>query len=230
VEVGGSGCQTVVFGSGTVEVLDGARRPAGAELAIAVPGLIDGGRVVAASNLDWYDVDPAEALELEGSAALVLNDAAAAALGEAALRATPDGLPDLVFLGIGTGVGGAVVVDGALAGDNLIGHAPGFSSLPCRCGRTGCLETIVSGWALPEQPDARQLEAAAAALGAAIEAEPLATPQLVVVAGGLPAAHPSLLELLATALPHRTVEPSAAPAAAKSASAWGLRLALAAPA
>ena len=223
VEVGGSGCQTVVFDGDTVSFHDGARRPDGSELAIAVPGLIEDGRVVAASNLGWFDVDPAAQLSLDGQASVVLNDAAAAALGEAALR---DGVPDLVFVGLGTGVGGAVVAEGTVVAANLFGHAPGFSDRPCPCGRIGCLETVVSGWALPAALDAAALHAAAAVLASAIEAEPVATPRLVVVAGGIADAHPALIGALAAALPDRSVEASAAPAGAKSASAWGLRHAL----
>ena len=223
VEVGGSGCQTVVFEGDTVSFHDGARRPDGAELAIAVPGLIEDGRVVAASNLGWFDVDPAAELSLDGRASFVLNDAAAAALGEAALR---EGVPDLVFVGLGTGVGGAVVAGGTVVAENLFGHATGFSDRPCPCGRIGCLETVVSGWALPAALDATALHAAATLLARAIEAEPAAVPGLVVVAGGIADAHPALISALAAALPDRTVEPSAAPAGAKSASVWGLRHAL----
>ena len=86
VEVGGSSSQTVVFGDDTVVLLDGTHQPAGARLALAVPGLLDGHRVVGASNLGWIDVDPVEELGLRGPAEVVCNDAEAAALGEAELR------------------------------------------------------------------------------------------------------------------------------------------------
>ena len=59
VEVGGSGSQTVLFDDAAAPVIfDRAHRPFGARLAVAVPGIIEGKRVLAASNLNWYDVDP----------------------------------------------------------------------------------------------------------------------------------------------------------------------------
>lgn len=223
VEVGGSGCQTVVFdGDDAWRLLDGAHRPAGADLAIATPGLVEGGRVLVASNLGWYDVDPAHELGLEGPASVLLNDAEAAALGEAALRA-PGGGADLVFIGVGTGVGGATVHAGAVVAANLFGHATGFSEVTCRCGRVGCLETVAAGWALPPVLDAARLGLIARALAAAIEREQTATAELVVLAGGLTRANPALVAALRAELPERRVEPSAAPTGAKSASAWGLR-------
>ena len=219
VEIGGGSVETVLLGPGPEVVrTDGLRVPEGLPLLIAVPGIVEAGRVLAASNLDWYDVDPAEALGLDVSAAVVANDAEAAALGESALR---DGA-DLVFLGLGTGVGGAVVLDGVVA-SNELGHGQGsFSDLPCTCTRTGCLETVAAGWALPTPVPAEQLPVIADALARAVEAEPLATPQLVVLAGGLTRAYPELVPLLARAMPDRTVSATAA-TSTKSAAAWGLR-------
>ncbi|MDP9182126.1 MAG: ROK family protein [Actinomycetota bacterium] len=219
VEVGGGGVETVLLDpDGRATRHDGVEVPEGLPLLIAVPGLVADGRVIAATNLGWYDVDPAQHLGLAGPATLVCNDAEAAALGESILR---PGYPDLVFLGLGTGVGGAVVVDGRTT-TNLFAHSPGFSSRPCSCGRTGCLETVAAGWALPEAVDPAQLPAVAEALAQAVEAEPLAVPELVVLAGGLTAAHPELIELLAAHLPTRTVVGTAA-SGTKSAAAWGLR-------
>jgi glucokinase len=54
---------------------------------------------------------------------------------------------------LGTGVGGALWLDGALydgphgaAGE--IGHVPGFGDLPCTCGGRGHLETVAAGRAI----------------------------------------------------------------------------------
>ncbi len=220
VEVGASSVQTVLLGPGPhVEVFAGAQRPpAGTPLLIAVPGLIQGTRVVAASNVGWYDVDPAEALGLPAPADFVCNDAEAAAVGESALL---PGAPDLVFVGLGTGVGGAVVRDGSVRA-NLFAHLGGYSDRVCTCTRTGCLETVAGGWALAPRLSDADLPAIARALGDAVEREPLATPRLVVLAGGMSRAHPALLPLLQAALPGRTVAPSSA-LHAKSAAAWGLR-------
>ena len=218
VEVGGGGVETVVLGGPEPVVLAGARHPAGVPLLMAVPGLIEGTRVLAASNLGWLDVDPAEQLGLAGPADLVLNDAEAAALGESALR----GGADLTYIGIGTGVGGAVVADGVVVGANLLGHGGSFSDGPCPCTRIGCLETVAAGWALPDPLPSDRFAAVAAALATAVRDEPLASAPLVVLAGGLPRRHAGLVEALRTALPDRVVEPSAAPSGVKSAAAWGL--------
>lgn len=223
IEVGGSGTQTVHFdASGAHTISAGAGASADDVVGVAVPGIVRNGRVMAASNLGWYDVDPAEQLGLAAPAHTVLNDGEASALGEAALRE----IVDLVFVGLGTGVGGAVVRDSRVVADNLFGHAVGFSDRPCRCPQTGCLETVAAGWALPTPLPDDDVAAVAVALSRAIEDEPAAEDGLVVVGGGLAAGYPRLVDEVARHLPHRSVEPSAAPPAAKSAAAWGLRRAM----
>jgi predicted NBD/HSP70 family sugar kinase len=219
IEVGASGCQSTIVDGDDVQRVDGPVAAADLPLLLAVPGLIDGTRVVAASNLGWYDVDPVEALGLSGAATLLLGDAEAAALGEYALRGAR---ADLVFVGLGTGVGGAVVRDGAVV-DNLLGHLTGFGDRTCRCTQTGCLETVAGGWALPARLSSADVRDVAAAVADAVATEPLtADLDLVVLAGGIARRHPELVDLLAAELPGRRVSPTAAPADAKSAAAWGL--------
>jgi predicted NBD/HSP70 family sugar kinase len=226
VEVGGGGVQTIVFDNGsTPRVLEGAHQPNGAAVAFAVPGVIAGGVVREASNLGWRNIDPVRELGLRGPALLVLNDAEAAALGEAALRGT-DG--PVVFVTIGTGIGGAVVDQRSVLRANLFGHnAPDhgtrFGDLRCRCGREGCLETVAAGWALPDPLDDGTVEHVAELLARAIDAHPLATEGIIVVGGGIARRYPELIDRIAAFLPRRTVEASKAPATAKSAAAWGLR-------
>jgi hypothetical protein len=217
IEIGGSGAQTVTFeADGTARFWSGAIADAD-RVAIAVPGIVERGRVVAASNLGWFDVDPAEALHLGRSADVVLNDGEAQALGEAALR----GVDDLTLVALGTGVGGAVVNGGAVVADNLFGHATGYSERPCLCGATGCLETVAAGWAMPEPLPPAMVEPIARALAHAIAREPVT--RLVVVAGGMTRRHPGIVESVAALLTDHDVEASAAPEEAKSAAAWGLR-------
>lgn len=222
IEVGGGGVETVVLGGPEPVVLQGAAPPDGLPVLMAVPGLIEGDRVLAASNLDWWNVDPAAQLGVDRSATLLLNDAEAAALGESALR---DGA-DLVYVGLGTGVGGAVVRDEVVVGANLFGHGGAFSDTACPCGLTGCLETVAAGWALPDPLPAENLPGVAAAVATAVRDDPLAASGpaggLVVVAGGMSRRHPDLVAAIARALPERAVEPSAAPGGVKSAAAWGL--------
>jgi predicted NBD/HSP70 family sugar kinase len=223
VEVGGGGIETVLLGGAEPVVLTGAHLPPGLPLLMAVPGLIRRGRVLAASNLGWLDVDPARELGLAATAAVVLNDAEAAALGESALR---EGAA-LTYVGLGTGVGGAVVADGQVVGANLLGHGGAFSAAVCPCGRIGCLETVAAGWALPDPLPATRLGDVAAAVARAVRDEPLAVAPLLVVAGGLARRYPQLVDAIRVALPDHVVEPSAAPAQVKSAAAWGLALAYA---
>jgi hypothetical protein len=108
----------------------------------------------------------------------VQNDVDAHAAGEAWLGAAA-GLASVLVVAVGTGVGGAVVMDGTplrgahhVAGE--IGHlpTPGAEGLRCTCGRPGHLEALGSGPALhrhymslggaPESPDARDVVARAA--------------------------------------------------------------------
>ena len=219
VEIGASSVETVVLESSTVlHQASGAVSTPDLPLLIAVPGLVRGTRVIAASNLGWYDVDPAEQLGLPGPAAVVSNDAEAAALGESVLR---PGHPDLVFVGLGTGIGGAVVTRGT-AEANLFAHGGSFSDRACACGRVGCLETVAGGWALPDQLTESHLLDIACAVAKAVNDDPRATPPLLVLSGGLTAAYPALVGLLAAALPERLVVPTAA-LGTKSAAAWGLQ-------
>lgn len=223
VEVGASSIQTVLFkAGGSHAFLDGAQRPPGHELAVAVPGLIEDDRVLEASNLGWADVDPVEKLGLEGRACIVVNDAGAAALGEERLRGG-EVLGRLIYLGLGTGIGGAVVEDGELIAENLFGHMGGFGSASCACGGRGCLETVAAGWALPTPIDDASIVAAASAIAEAIHREPLATAEsLVVLGGGMARAYPQIVDLVRAGLEGLQVQTTSAPEQAKSAAPWGL--------
>jgi predicted NBD/HSP70 family sugar kinase len=226
VEIGGSSVETVLFApDGTVVRVEGPLRPAGARLAIASPGLIDGCRVAAASSLGWFDVDPAEVLGIGPSAELVLNDAEAAALGEVVLRG--DHAREALYVCVGTGVGAAVVRDGAVVAANLLGHSDAHTGADCLCGKVGCVETVAAGWALPQPIPVDAQATAPSARADPKRPEPHATPQLVVLAGGLVQRYPELCARIAAALPDRAVEASAAPDGFKSAAAWGLRHAVA---
>jgi fructokinase len=88
---------------------------------------------------------------------VLANDANCFALAEAcwgiAKRETPDAR--MVFgIILGTGVGGGIVVDGKVwNGRHGIGGEWGHNFLdesggPCYCGKTGCVETVISGPAL----------------------------------------------------------------------------------
>lgn len=131
-----------------------------AGVGVGVPGLIDleRGMTRFLPNLPtkWRDVPVAEPLQaMTGSPVRLLNDCRCAALGEMTFG-HGRGVPELTFayFTLGTGVGGAVAIDGKLrlgpvgaAGE--LGHLAIIpDGPPCGCGGRGCLETVVSGPAI----------------------------------------------------------------------------------
>lgn len=122
---------------------------------VGVPGLVDepSGVVRYASNLGWQHVPLRQLLEDEvGLPVAVRHDVRAAALAESRIGAAY-GHASAVVVAIGTGVCGALVIDGVpYAGGGYageIGHAvadPQGES--CPCGAVGCLETIASASAI----------------------------------------------------------------------------------
>jgi glucokinase len=123
-------------------------------------GLIDGGRgfLHVSPNLSgWENVPLREIFEHAlGVPAIVENDANAAAYGEWA-RGAGRGLGNFVCLTLGTGVGGGVIINGALyrgasgfAGE--IGHAVIQADGPlCGCGNRGCLEALIGAGAIVDR-------------------------------------------------------------------------------
>lgn len=223
IEVGGSGTQTVRFDGDKPRFTNGINVYGEARVGIAVPGEIDPATntVILASTLGWADVDPAEALGLQIEPEVVYNDAAAAALGEWILRGGHD--HRLVYIGLGTGIGGAVVERGVIIAENLFGHQRRFGDRFCACGETGCLETVAAGWALPDPLVSTTVRRVAGAVARALQEEAAASRGVIVVGGGMPTRYPRLLSAIARDLPRRAVVPSTAPAEAKSAAAWGVR-------
>ena len=133
-----------------VAALDGGALPVGA----GIPGFHDTttGLLRQSPNFPgWEDVPVAARLtRLLGRPVVMENDANAAVLGEAWCGAAA-GLADVVMLTLGTGVGTGILVGGQLLtgargagaeGGHLPLHAGGRV---CGCGRSGCLETYVSG-------------------------------------------------------------------------------------
>lgn len=129
---------------------------------LSLPGMIGAaGELLRMVNLPWLEGTP---LRADLSAALdrpvaIANDANCFALSEATDGAAA-GAGVVFGATLGTGVGGAIVVDGRpLVGANAIagewGHNPLAGTTPedgaaltCGCGRTGCVETWLSGAAL----------------------------------------------------------------------------------
>ncbi|MBB5173121.1 ROK family glucokinase [Texcoconibacillus texcoconensis] len=120
---------------------------------LGAPGFIEveTGRIIEAVNVGWKDFPLTERLEaaLEVPVA-VDNDANIAALGERWLGAG-DGAENVLFVTLGTGVGGGLISDrriihGESGFGGEIGHITAVTEggAPCNCGKTGCLETISS--------------------------------------------------------------------------------------
>ena len=136
-------------------VADLARREGARVAAVGVgtAGVVDHatGVVVAASDTfrGWAGYRLGDALGARlGAPVHVENDVNAFLVGECAWGAAH--ARDVLGVMIGTGVGGALVLDGALrhgphGGAGEIGHTPGYGELRCTCGQIGHLETVASG-------------------------------------------------------------------------------------
>lgn len=120
---------------------------------VGVPGSVsvDGMLVERAVNLGWENMPLKKELEeaLDVPVALV-NDANAAALGEL-WQGSTSGCKNLLFVTLGTGVGGGIVLDGKLlvgshSAGGEIGHIPVRSAERriCGCGNVNCLESFAS--------------------------------------------------------------------------------------
>lgn len=111
------------------------------------------GTVVGAYNLNWRTVQPVKKTieKALGIPFYLDNDANVAALGEQ-WKGAGANEPNVVFITLGTGVGGGIIVNNQLvqgssdtAGE--IGHmtvGDNRFEYQCTCGKTGCLETLAS--------------------------------------------------------------------------------------
>jgi len=164
--------------SHVTESIDGDVRLAGT--CLAIPGLVDRmiGPVRMAPNLGWREVDVVKEFHSYPATAGVRirldNEATLGARAEAdALR--PTGTLSFMYLSGEVGIGGALVVDGAVFGgrhgwSGEIGHMVVDPAGPlCRCGSTGCLEQYAGKDALMRSA-AMDLDLPVAALISAAEA------------------------------------------------------------
>ena len=123
---------------------------------VAAAGFIDAAaaNVIYAPNLNWRNEPLKNRLQSKIDFPVVIeNDANAAGWAEFRYGAGR-GYKHMTMLTIGTGVGGAIIVDGrvlrggfGVAGE--LGHMRVVpDGLPCGCGQNGCLESYGSGTAL----------------------------------------------------------------------------------
>ncbi len=125
-------------------------------IGIGCPGAINSaaGTVDRAYNLKWENVQLAEGLSnIVNKPIKISNDANVAALGET-MFGVGRMYSDTVFLTLGTGVGGGIVLDNKLYEGNEgkggeLGHMViAVDGEQCTCGRRGCLEAYCSASAL----------------------------------------------------------------------------------
>ncbi|QSZ67260.1 ROK family protein [Methanofollis aquaemaris] len=136
--------------------IPGWSRAAGIGVASAGPLDLTSGRVVCSPNMAFEEVPlVAPLFERFGLPVRLLNDCRAGALGERWLGAG-QGVDNLVYLTLSTGIGGGAVVGGRLlqgrdgnAGE--VGHlfVDSEYALSCGCGHAGHWEAYASGTGMP---------------------------------------------------------------------------------
>lgn len=194
-----------------IDRLVSAGRAAGAidSVGIGVPGLFDraNGTTTFLTNMPggWRGVPVVTRVsDALGAPAALINDARAFALAESQLGAAR-GRGTVVFVAVGTGVGGGITIGGGLyegregrAGE--IGHVTIAERGPlCTCGNRGCMEALVR-----EALADRKVRRAGQLLGVGIaNAVVLLAPECVVVGGGVGTIGEKLLEPLRAELRRR---------------------------
>ena len=127
-------------------------------IGLGTPGIVDEtNRIVlggAENIIGWENIDVASLMEKQMSLPVVVgNDANLMGLGETKYGGGR-GCTHVVFLTIGTGIGGAVIIDGKLFNGYAnrgteLGHVPLIANGEhCACGAVGCLEYYASTSAL----------------------------------------------------------------------------------
>jgi glucokinase len=139
---------------------------------VAMAGFIDAAQsaVIYGTNFGWKNYPLKAELEAKLDIPVIIeNDANAAAWAEYRFGAGK-GFQHMVMLTLGTGVGGAVIVDGRMlrGGFGVAGELGHMRVVPngveCGCGQRGCIESYASGTALVRT--ARELVASGDPLGA----------------------------------------------------------------
>ena len=125
-------------------------------IGIGIPGIFDVRRNIVpfCTNLFWHEVPLVQLMQKEiDKPVYVGNDASVAGLGET-FAGSLEGVKDSVFVTLGTGVGGGVVLDGKLfTGFHSVGTEIGHmivkaEGIECTCGNMGCWECYASATAL----------------------------------------------------------------------------------
>jgi len=127
-----------------------------ASIGVGVPGLFDNktGRIPFCTNLGWHDIPFVEEMGKHLDTKVVGdNDATVAGLAEA-VAGVSAGVSDSVFLTLGTGVGGGIIIGGKpYSGAHGCGSEIGHMMIrmrgeKCTCGCFGCFERYASATAI----------------------------------------------------------------------------------
>ena len=124
--------------------------PQAKAIGIALAGQIneETGVAEASENLYWDEVPFRDMIQAATGLPVGLgHDVRAGGLAEQTLGGLK-GVEDGLFLAIGTGIGGAMLIQGKLNSHKFggeIGHLNVGSDRPCACGSSGCLETMATG-------------------------------------------------------------------------------------
>ncbi|MBE5766292.1 MAG: ROK family protein [Clostridiales bacterium] len=125
-------------------------------IGIGLPGVQDPrtGHVPFCTNLYWHDVPVIELMNKYIDKPIYFdNDATVAGLAES-VAGVSAGVKNSVFITLGTGVGGAIIIDGKpYSGANGVGSEVGhmitvIDGEPCTCGNSGCWERYASATAI----------------------------------------------------------------------------------
>jgi kanosamine 6-kinase len=218
---------------------------------VSVPATLDrAGRVVAwPMRPSWTGVDFGAALRslFPGVPVCVADDGDLAALAEA----KEAGCADLVYFGVGTGIGGGIVLDGRSwpgleRASCELGHVVvDRSGARCDCGRRGCVQALASGPATlrratrlrggPVTPARLRAgieagepwavtavtESALALAAAVVSTGELCAPAATVIGGGFAAGVPVFVTLVAAEV-RRLARPGRPPAPVRPAVLGGL--------
>lgn len=144
------------------EVVREARLGREVPVGVASPGPLNPrtGVVHYTPNLPgWRDVPLVQKLSaiIERPVTLA-NDGNCGALGEA-MFGSAKGVKNLVYLALGTGIGGGIISEGILIdGKNGLGAEVGHTVVAldgprCSCGSVGCLESFTAGWAIQAEAE-----------------------------------------------------------------------------
>ena len=174
-------------------------RTALAAAGVCVPGLVDTGKgmVIESRTLGWSGVDLGGPISRAMGAPTAVQDVTQALALAEAISGEARSVPSAVILDCGGHVGAGLITDGrpftgstGVAG--AIGHIPDLGGrASCRCGRIGCLETLVAldpagAPGLSRHTDTTVEEVVERIAQMAIFVESLLDPEVLIVTGPLP--------------------------------------------